>query len=152
GFCRSSPQLYNRSSNEFPVNLVSLLQTDARRACGMYLSVWGAGAMIGAFGRRNAATLAASLILGLAMAGCTVPAKKKVVENQPPPKVVVIEEPEWRGLASQEDKDRIDRLGDAWNKGLLEARTRGFARAIKDEGELLKPAAGLARPAPTPGP
>ena len=57
----------------------------------------------------------------------------------------------WTTVASQPDQVRISRLGVAWSTGLSEARARGFGSAIRAEGKLLEPRAGLSRPAPTPG-
>jgi hypothetical protein len=39
----------------------------------------------------------------------------------------------------------------AWSEGLREARAGRFASAVREEGDLLRPDAALARPAPTPG-
>jgi hypothetical protein len=57
----------------------------------------------------------------------------------------------WKRIATQEDADRIGRLRDAWAAGLDEARSGGFRRDLGVEGDLLRPEAALARPAPTPG-
>lgn len=68
---------------------------------------------------------------------------------------VVVEPPlkadAWLRIASPADTARIRRVGPAWTAALAEARKAGFADAIAAEGDLLKPWAGLARPAPTPG-
>lgn len=56
----------------------------------------------------------------------------------------------WKRVASEADRDRIDRLGLAWQQALMEAEPR-FARAIRDEGALLEARARLPRPQPTPG-
>lgn len=67
---------------------------------------------------------------------------------------VTFEEPAvgdaWRQVVTPSDRDRIDRLGLAWQQGIAEAKGR-FGRAIAAEGELLEPLAGLPRPEPTPG-
>jgi len=57
----------------------------------------------------------------------------------------------WTGVASDADRDRINRTALAWQLGLAEARERGFRDAIRSEGKLLVSGGGLARPAPTPG-
>ena len=57
----------------------------------------------------------------------------------------------WAGVASNADRDRINRTALAWQTGLAEARERGFGAAIRAEGKLLVSGGGLARPAPTPG-
>lgn len=69
------------------------------------------------------------------------------------PLVTVEEDPDaaWRSYASQADSDRIGRLDEAWRQGLATARRADFVTAVEREGELLDPAAGLPRPAPTPG-
>jgi len=56
----------------------------------------------------------------------------------------------WQGIATDADKQRISRLGLAWQEGLADAR-RGFALEVEGEGRLLSPRAALPRPAPTPG-
>ena len=56
----------------------------------------------------------------------------------------------WQGIATDADKQRISRLGLAWQEGLADAR-RAFAREVEGEGRLLSPRAALPRPAPTPG-
>jgi len=57
----------------------------------------------------------------------------------------------WRRVANQADLDRIKRLDDAWNEALAEARSAGARGDLRAEGDLLRPDAALARPAPTPG-
>jgi len=84
----------------------------------------------------------------LATCACTPPPPKS---TGPPPRVEVTQEPEWKSIASAGDAGRIGRLADAWTEALAEAKRRGFGRAIQAEGELLRPGAALARPAPTPG-
>jgi hypothetical protein len=56
----------------------------------------------------------------------------------------------WKGVASVEDKDRLSRLGLAWEEGLSDA-ARTSASEIRREGKLLQPRAALPRPEPTPG-
>jgi hypothetical protein len=56
----------------------------------------------------------------------------------------------WAQVATTADKDRLGRLGLAWESALADAR-RGSAEDIRREGALLKPRAALPRPAPTPG-
>lgn len=67
---------------------------------------------------------------------------------------VVAEEPAagdaWKQVATPSDRDRIDRLGLAWQQGIAEAKVK-FARGIAAEGDLLKAQARLPRPQPTPG-
>ena len=89
---------------------------------------------------------AATLVLG----GCVKPAPPPVavepVAIAPPTKADA-----WQRIASAADIDRIRRTNQAWTEALAQARARGFRGAIAAEGDLLKPAAALARPAPTPG-
>jgi hypothetical protein len=60
--------------------------------------------------------------------------------------------PEWRRLASPADNERIDRLDQAWEEGLRQARAARFTTALEEEGALVDPAAALPWPAPSPGP
>jgi hypothetical protein len=89
--------------------------------------------------------------LALALGACTAlrpkqrPAPPPVAVTLPPTNTDV-----WMGLASAPDVERLRRLPVAWIEGLREART-SFAAAVRAEGDLLKPDAALARPAPTPG-
>ena len=90
------------------------------------------------------------LALALLAAGCTPKPK-------PPPGMtpsVSVGEPlkseAWKAVATTADKDRISRLGLAWQEALADAR-KPFADEICDEGVLLRPRAALPRPAPTPG-
>ena len=85
----------------------------------------------------------------LALAACTTAEKG----DRPRPSVVA--EPQtnadfWKGVATDADEQRISRLGLAWQEALQEAR-RTNARDVEVEGALLRPRAGLPRPAPTPG-
>jgi hypothetical protein len=56
----------------------------------------------------------------------------------------------WKGIASAADEDRIDRLGLAWQEGLIDAKAK-YGKDVADEDLLLKARAGLPFPAPTPG-
>ena len=56
----------------------------------------------------------------------------------------------WKRVATASDKDRIDRLGLAWQEALMEAKAK-FAKDLAAEGLLLKPGPALPRPEPTPG-
>jgi hypothetical protein len=88
------------------------------------------------------------LIAALAMAGC-VPVKDKprpVVTVAAPSKADV-----WKGIASAADQQRLANVTGAWAAGLADARKAGFVQALRDDAELLKSNAALARPAPTPG-
>ena len=93
----------------------------------------------------------ATLIVALALAGCTVPGadadKPRPVITAPPPLKADI----WQDIASSEDANRIRRVGTAWSTGLEDARRAGFDNDIKAEGKLLNANASQAKPAPTPG-
>jgi hypothetical protein len=56
----------------------------------------------------------------------------------------------WKHVATVADRDRLARLGLAWQQALAEAG-RGNEAEIRHEGVLLRPRASLPRPAPTPG-
>ena len=56
----------------------------------------------------------------------------------------------WKAVATAADKDRLARLGLAWQQALDEA-ARTNAADIHREGKLLLPRAALPRPDPTPG-
>ena len=73
------------------------------------------------------------------------PGARPIVQVEPPPKSDA-----WKKIMTAADQDRLARLDSAWQQGLTEAG-KSFAAEIKKEGALLKPHAGLARPAPTPG-
>ena len=88
-------------------------------------------------------------ILILALAACTP------IEGRQTLRPVVTEEPQtkadiWKGIATDADKQRLERMGLAWQEGLQEAK-RSFGREVESEGALLQPRSALARPAPTPG-
>jgi Domain of unknown function (DUF4893) len=89
------------------------------------------------------------LMLAGAMAGCvTKPVRTAALPEvtvEPPAKSGV-----WAQVATAADKDRLGRLGLAWESALADAR-KGSAEDIRKEGALLKPRAALPRPAPTPG-
>ena len=57
----------------------------------------------------------------------------------------------WQGIASAADKGRLANVSGAWAAGLADARKAGFTTALRDDAELMKSNAALARPAPTPG-
>jgi len=89
------------------------------------------------------------LVLAGTVAGCvTKPVRMAALPQvtvEPPAKSGV-----WAQVATPADKDRLARLGLAWESALADAR-RGSADEIRREGALLRPRAALPRPAPTPG-
>ena len=89
------------------------------------------------------------LIVALLASGCDTMRKDRPVASvtvDPPSRGDV-----WRGLASEPDKLRIQRIATAWASGLQEARKAGNAGDVRAEGRLLNPDAAMERPAPTPG-
>lgn len=86
----------------------------------------------------------------LALGGCAVE------ERRLPAASAIVAAPQtkadrWLTVASSEDADRLRRLPMAWTEGLAEARGGRFAAVLREEGDLLRPGAALARPALTPG-
>ena len=93
--------------------------------------------------------LTGAAMLGM-LAGCATksnlpPGVRASVEVGPPPKSEA-----WKALATAADKDRIARLGLAWQQALDDANKTN-AGDVRREGKLLLPRAGLPRPEPTPG-
>lgn len=89
-----------------------------------------------------------ALCLVFAVAACTpTPPPKRVatIAVEPPTKA-----DRWREVATPRDESRIQRIGLAWAAALADAE-KSNPRDVRAEGELLKPRAALARPAPTPG-
>ena len=85
-----------------------------------------------------------------ALAGCAkappLTVAQPIVQQEPKTKSDV-----WQQVATASDVDRIQRAGSAWSVALSEARASGHRRDLAIEGDLLRPQAALARPAPTPG-
>ena len=97
---------------------------------------------------RGGARFAAALLLASALAGCQTTKVKPVL-----PSPVTVEQAKasgWLAIASVADRNRIDRVASAWTEGLAAARV-SHRSDVAEEGLLLKPRAGLGRPAPTPG-
>jgi hypothetical protein len=86
-----------------------------------------------------------------ALSGCETakprlpPGVRPTVEVGPP-----LKSEAWKSVATAEDRDRLERLGLAWQEALADAQ-RTNAGDIRREGKLLLPRSGLPRPAPTPG-
>jgi len=97
--------------------------------------------------RLRAALLVATCLLASA---CVFP-RKRVAPVGTTVTAVVPQNDGWSAVASDADRNRINRTALAWQTGLAEARERGFRDAIRSEGKLLVSGGGLARPAPTPG-
>ena len=56
----------------------------------------------------------------------------------------------WKAVADAEDKDRLSRLGLAWQEAIADA-SKTSAADIRREGKLLLPRSAMPRPDPTPG-
>lgn len=54
-------------------------------------------------------------------------------------------------MATEEDRERIRELRDAWDEALASARASGNGDEVAREGALLSPDGALERPAPPPG-
>jgi hypothetical protein len=91
------------------------------------------------------------LIVAATLAGCAP--VKPVLPNGARPSIEVgppAKSEAWRAVATPADKDRLARLGLAWQEALDEAKTSNAADVRRD-GKLLLPRSALARPDPTPG-
>jgi len=94
---------------------------------------------------------ARALVVALlsAAAGCTTPkpadGPRPVISAEPDRKADI-----WKGVATDADESRIDRVGLAWQSALADARRRD-PRSVDSDGALLRPRSALPRPAPTPG-
>jgi hypothetical protein len=91
-----------------------------------------------------------SLAAAASVAGCTT---KPTLPPGVHPSVEVgpaLKSEAWKAVATAADKERIARLGLAWQQALADA-TASNAADIRREGKLLLPRSALARPDPTPG-
>ena len=95
--------------------------------------------------RGAAGLLALALLAGCAVKPTLPPGVHPTVEVGPP-----LKSEAWKGVATVEDKDRIARLGLAWQQALAEAK-KSNAGDVSREGKLLLPRSALPRPDPTPG-
>jgi len=99
----------------------------------------------------NKSTVTPIILALLAMLpGCTTkpalpPGVRPTVEVGPAPRSDA-----WKAVATAADKDRLARLGLAWQEALDEAGKTNAAD-IRREGKLLLPRSALPRPEPTPG-
>jgi hypothetical protein len=89
--------------------------------------------------------LVMSVLWGCATKPALPPGVHPTVEVGPPPKSDA-----WKAVATIADKDRLARLGLAWQEALDDAGKTN-ATDIKREGKLLLPRSALPRPDPTPG-
>lgn len=99
--------------------------------------------------RRGTVTILGIAVLATA-ASCTTkpvlpPGVRPSVEVGPP-----LKSEAWKSVATAEDKDRLARLGLAWQEALDEAMKTNAAD-VRHEGKLMMPRSALPRPDPTPG-
>ena len=99
---------------------------------------------------RRRAIRSACLIALVLFAGCAVkptlpPGVHPSVEVGPP-----LKSEAWKGVATVEDKNRIARLGLAWQEALAEAK-KSNPGDVAREAKLLLPRSAQPRPDPTPG-
>ena len=89
----------------------------------------------------------------LALSACrTTPPAETEAPPPPPEELAVVPVGEnWQAVIRSEDRDRLSRLGSAWETALANLRARGLAARVASEGNLLEPDAGLARSALPPG-
>ena len=59
--------------------------------------------------------------------------------------------PTWQSVLRPEDTVRLERVAEAWERGLTEARRAGFGRRLAAEGDLLDPDAAQPRGELPPG-
>lgn len=94
--------------------------------------------------------MAWSLVGAVLLAGC---ATKPKLPPGITPRVEVgapLKSEAWGAVATAADRDRLNRLGLAWQEALADAK-KSNAGEVRKEGKLLLPRAGLPRPDPTPG-
>jgi hypothetical protein len=95
--------------------------------------------------------LTTGLVAVAVLSGCAPvkpalpPGVRPSVEVGPPAKSEA-----WKAVATPADKDRLARLGLAWQQAIEEAKTSNPAD-VRREGKLLLPRSALPRPDPTPG-
>ncbi|MGN6850221.1 MAG: DUF4893 domain-containing protein [Sphingomicrobium sp.] len=99
---------------------------------------------------RGAVRISLAIMLVAALLGCATkpklpPGVHPSVVVGPPPKSAA-----WRAVATTEDRERLDRIGLAWQEALADAKKTNEAE-VRKEGKLLVPSAALPRPDPTPG-
>ena len=99
--------------------------------------------------RKSTVTILTIALLGW-LPGCAAkqslpPGVHASVEVGPP-----LKSEAWKAVATVADKDRLARLGLAWQEALDEA-SKTNAADVRREGRLLLPRSALQRPEPTPG-
>ncbi|MGE5064694.1 MAG: DUF4893 domain-containing protein [Myxococcales bacterium] len=99
----------------------------------------------GRHGARIAVMIALALLAGCATKPKVPPGLHPSVEVGPP-----LKSEAWKAVATAADKDRLSRLGLAWQEALDDAKKSNPAD-VRKEGKLLLPRAGLPWPDVTPG-
>jgi hypothetical protein len=123
-----------------------LVETGGGR-CQSAIGVWAKGHDLTRLGK----LIVRSGVLAFAvLAGCQTkpkipPGVRPTVEVGAP-----LKSDAWKAVATADDKDRLARLGLAWQSALDDAKKTNPGD-IRKEGNLLLPRASLPRPAPTPG-
>lgn len=99
----------------------------------------------------------ASLLLAAVLGGCAPLFEDLGYVRAKAPEVTVApaeDAPEndgWDAIIAPDDRERLEKTGEAWDVGLAIARQAGFSRAIDEQGDLLDLGAALPRVTPTPG-
>lgn len=97
------------------------------------------------------ATYRAAIILAATvLAGCETTPKPQTGARPSVEVGAPLKSDAWKSIATAADKDRLARLGLAW-QGALDDSKKTNAADVRREGRLLLPRSGLPRPEPTPG-
>lgn len=85
------------------------------------------------------------IVLGLMLAGCASGQPKPAAAG-PSPAV-----PDWRRMATQQDRQRIRTWRDSWIKALAEVDAAGDSPKLAPMGRLMQPDAAMTEATPAPG-
>ena len=104
-------------------------------------------------------SIVAISLAALTLAACaTGPGPAVYPPGPPPPPAPPGEGPggggvlrDWRAIITPRDRDRLDRLGAAWDRALDQARLSEGSGDLRSVGDLIDPDAALDTPAPPPG-
>ena len=92
-------------------------------------------------------TLAAPLLLALAGCGSSGAGDTALAVAEPPPSL----SPDWRRIATPDDRHRLREWRTAWVRGIRQARVAGHGGELDREGILLNPDAAALWRDPPPG-
>lgn len=92
-----------------------------------------------------------SLIAALCVLGGCAARQQPIALSEPVPAVTVVAEPEWRGVITPGDLERLESLKSEWAEALAAVRSPRETRTVAAEMPLLDPDAALELPAPPPG-